>query len=66
MSDVLRIFLIIACMYVSFRLGIEYAKRITLNKMIHIMNEGLTQLSASLKDIMKDAPSPNETISETK
>jgi len=66
MSDVLRIFLIIACMYVSFRLGIEYAKRITLNKMIHIMNEGLTQLSTSLKDIMKDAPSPNETISETK
>lgn len=66
MSDVLRIFLIIACMYVSFRLGIEYAKRITLNKMIHIMNEGLTQLSTSLKDIMKDAPSPNETISEIK
>lgn len=63
MNDIVRIFLIIAVMFLSFRLGEEYQRRVVLGKLINDVEQGLQQILKSFIGPMdEEAPAPNETI----
>lgn len=64
MNDIVRIFLVIAVMFLSFRLGEEYQRRVVLGKLINDVEQGLQQILKSFMGSSDEAPAPNETIGE--
>lgn len=64
MNDIVRIFLVIAVMFLSFRLGEEYQRRVVLGKLINDVEQGLQQILKSFMGSSDEAPTPNETIGE--
>ena len=61
MSDVVRIFLIIASMFLCFRLGEEYAARKAFTAVMEGLKEAMQEFHAALSKM--ESPTPNETIS---
>lgn len=60
MSDVVRIFLITACMLLCFRLGEEYAARKAFNAVMDGVKTAMKEFHEALSKM--GTPKPNETI----
>lgn len=64
MSDIFRIFLIVACMYVSFRLGVEYAGRKAYKALMDGLTVALKEFNNKMKQVADDTPTPSEMIAD--
>lgn len=63
-NDIFRIFLIIVCMYISFRLGVEYAGRKAYKALMDGLTVALKEFNNKMKQVADDTPAPNEMISD--
>lgn len=55
MSDLLRIFLICVCMYLSFRLGVEVTVKRLMNKTMTELNKVMSEARKAIEEIVKKA-----------
>ena len=63
MSDLVRIFLLACCIYLSFRLGIMYSYARYVKKAMEELDKAADMLNKAFTDVEEDyAPSPNETL----